>query len=274
MIAALAGLFLSAALAAPGDLRAELDALEGASDAALQAQAAGPWREALLAQAGLAERHHTGLTVLAANLTPVRTRKGTPRFVDEALTEPGLAPLLLVRLVEAGDPADVRVALVDAARRAQADPALVAGLIGVEEDPAVRRMLVEVLSGAPTAVAGPALVRASTDPSPEVRAGAARAIGAHPDGASLGAPLLALLTDPEAAVRTEACRASGWLGIAEAWALLTARVADPDPTVRLRAIRALQRIDPAGAAQHPAVMGAVGDPDAKVARAARQVTAG
>ena len=274
MIPTLAGLLMSVAFAAPGDLSAELDALASAPEPVLQAQAEGPWREALLAQAALSERQHPGLTVLAANLTPIRTRKGTPRFVDEALTEPGLAPLLLVRLVEAGDPVDVRVALVDAARRAEADPALVAGLIGVEADPAVRRMLVESLSGAPLAVAEPELVRASADPSPDVRAGPARAIGAHPNGASLGTPLLALLVDPAAAVRIEACRASGWLGISEAWALLSARVADPDPTVRLRAIRALQRIDPARAALHPAVLGSVGDPDAKVARAARQVTGG
>lgn len=272
MIPALAGLFLSVALAAPGDLRADLDALEAVPDATLQAQVAGPWREALLAQATLAERQHPGLTVLAANLTPVRTRKGTPRFIDEALAEPGLAPLLLVRLAESGDPADVRVALVDAARRAEADPAVMAGLASVEADPAVRRMLVESLAGAPLPVAADVLVRAASDPDPTVRAGAARAIGAHPAGASLGAPLLALLDDADAAVRVEACRASGWLGVSEAWGLLSDRVGDPDPTVRLRAIRALQRIDPTRAAQSAVVRGAVGDPDPKVARAANQVT--
>ena len=86
------------------------------------------------------------------------------------------------------------------------------------------------------------------------------------------AALVARLKDPDPAVRAAAGQALGWFAHAPAWAALEASVADEDATVRLRALRALQRIDARRAADSAAVQAAARDLDPKVARAAQQIT--
>lgn len=233
-----------------------------------------PWSQTLAAQVVEAERDEPALAALVATVPPVRTRAGTLRFTDASLLAPDAAPLLLARLVTAEADTAERVALVGAAARSTGSWApTVAALVPLETDPAVRRMLVEVLAQAPLEVAAPALEAAAGDAAAPVRAAAARAIGGHPDGLALHDLLARLLDDAAPAVRAEAARSAGWLGAATLWGALAARVEDDEAAVRLRAIRALQRLDPTRAAGLSAIAAATRDRNAKVARAAQQVRA-
>ncbi len=276
-IALLVGALAPAAQAAvPVDVAAAVDAARGLDLPALEARAAGAdWVVALGAEAALARSRSPALVAELEGLLPAPTRSGALRFTAPSVREHDATAPLLVRLAAGADTAPVRVALVDAAMRSGGDWAgPMAELARIETDAEVRRMMVEVLARAPGAVAQPALAAALVDLDPAVRAAGARAVSAHDDGAGLDDALVALVADPSAEVRVEACRGLGWHGVRAGWDALVGAVADNDPAVRLRALRALQRIDPAAAAALPAVQAATADGDAKVARAAGQIVGG
>jgi HEAT repeat protein len=276
MSALLLALSLAAQAAVPAASLASLDrgrSLKGpAQEAALQST---DWAVALGAQVARVDAEAPELAASLRRLAPIPTRAGTVRFAGPLLREPGAAPVLLARLVEGNDSAELRVALADAAARSAGDwQSTVAALAQVESDGAVRRMLVEVLDKAPLALVEEPLAAATHDLDAGVRAAAARAIGGHEQGAALGGALVPLVSDSSVEVRVEACRSLGWLGVDAGWDALVVAIADESPEVRLRALRALQRIDASRAAQLSEVRAAVQDADAKVSRAAGQILGG
>jgi len=222
----------------------------------------------------LGQRHHPELYTSWAEAEPVRTRSGFLRFAGPQVDDARLAPLFLERLVHGDEPPAVRAALAEVLPRTGGDwSEAAAALATTEADPDVRAILVAVLRRAEAGPALDGLHKALGDPDPHVRAEAARAIGWRPDGAALADALLPLLADPHAEPRTNAARALGWLQVRGAFDPLAAGLTDPDPTVRLTTLRAMERLDAPRLATLPQLTDLVADPDPRVARAASGISA-
>jgi HEAT repeat protein len=116
-----------------------------------------------------------------------------------------------------------------------------------DQRPAVRRIALWGLSEMRPAVAAEAAAPVSrllTDPAPEVRAQAARALGDF--GAAGEADGIArLLADPHPVVRREAAHALGDLQSPATRGALMRALKDPDPAVRTKAAWALRQVDEA-----------------------------
>lgn len=207
-------------------------------------------------------------------LPPRSTRGGLLVFADPAMDRPGATTLLADRLAHGGESTEVRVALAQAvARDPGSDLGVVMGLFSAEPEGQVRAALISGLRRHPdqaAAVAG--LRQGMADPSAAVRAEAAGSAGYREGGEALGPDLIRLLTDPEAEVRGLAARSLGWLHVDAAFEPLLGLLDDPSGEVRLQALRALERVDAARARTSAEVRGLAGDSDARVARAAQELT--
>jgi len=245
----------------------------GLSDEALEALAEHPdWRVRVQAMAALSARRDPALAATVASAQPSMSRAGVLRFADPALVQDAAVPLMVDRLVHGGDDAQGRAAIVDMLRRTRGDwTDAVVALIPAEPDPWARAAMVAALEKAPGASAMDGIRAAAADPAAQVRAAAMRAVGGRSDGAEQADIVLAGLSDPEPQVRADAAQAAGWRHIAAAWAPLVGLLADRDASVRLRALRGLQKLDPAQAAHLPLVDALCHDPDPKVQAAARSI---
>jgi HEAT repeat protein len=194
-------------------------------------------------------------------------------FVDQAFEDPRSRPALLERLLHGGDDAPVREGLaVRLAATGSNWDAFVPRLLAVEPDPGVRVVLVWTLRGASGAQAVSALAAALVDESPRVRAQAARNSGYLNESSAIEPALISTLSDLDPAVRAAAARSLGWLESSEAAVALELLLADRTSEVRLRALRALSRIDPARAGLWDRLPTLEQDPDSRVARLARRLT--
>jgi len=136
-----------------------------------------------------------------------------------------------------------------------------------------RRPLMQSLRRAAPEHALPVLRAGLAAPDPAVRAAAALATGRRHDGRTLAPQLLALATsDAAISVRVAACRGLGQLRLPGAWAPLQQNLSHEAAEVRVAALRALARIDPARAAELPELGPLQLDPDARVAGAATKVS--
>ncbi|MBN2800303.1 MAG: HEAT repeat domain-containing protein [Deltaproteobacteria bacterium] len=205
---------------------------------------------------------------------PSPTRAGFPRFASPAMRAPALRPLIVERLRAGGEDEATRAALAELLARSgpELEPALL-GLIAEEQGPMVRRMLVSHLRWAEAEVCAQGLPLALGDADPGVRAEAAYVVGHRSDGARFAPSVVPLLSDAEPAVRAGAARALGWIAYAPAFDGLSALLVDPEPEVRLRSLRALERVDAARAAALPQLGALARDPDPRVARAAARLQA-
>lgn len=201
-------------------------------------------------------------------MEPRSTRAGTARFTGPLVRNPVAAAVFLDRLTSPeGASPEVRAALVEALPRTTGPfgPAVIDLLAG-ETDASVRVAMVASLrtADASSALAGLEVGLADADAS--VRLIAARTVARRADGVQLEEELLAAAGDPELGVKSEAIRTLGVLEIASAKNLITAELAAADADLRLSAVRALTRIDPAFAAER--VQALVTDGDPRVAKAA------
>jgi HEAT repeat protein len=83
--------------------------------------------------------------------------------------------------------------------------------------------------------------------------------------------LAQVLDDPSPAVRASAARSLGTLRDPAAFVALLPLLDDADPDVRLQALHAVERVDPVGAAELSQLDGLCVDADPRVARAAFQL---
>ncbi|MFD5507427.1 fumarate reductase/succinate dehydrogenase flavoprotein subunit [Streptomyces sp. NPDC127051] len=131
-----------------------------------------------------------------------------------------------------------------------------------DPDPGVRTAAVGVVTETVPAGAGPALAAALADPAPAVRAAAAGSLRelleVLPGDPELGAALRAALPVPDPVVRAAALEALRALRLGGA-ALYAQSLADPDPEVRIHAVRALVSVDAV-----PALARAAADPAREV----------
>ena len=208
-----------------------------------------------------------------SGLRPIRTRKGTPRFVGELLRDPAAADVLLGRLVEGEDDPMLRAALVEALPRTGGHygTALVS-LLSEESDADVRVVMVAALERADALSARAGLSAALHDADPSVRAEAARVTSMRADGDVLAAALEGVLDDEASQVRAAAAHSLGVLESTDARDALLGGLDDADPVVRLESLRGLERIDPAFTASLPQLSSLQSDDDARVARVAARVT--
>lgn len=128
--------------------------------------------------------------------------------------------------------------------------------------------------GARAAEAAPALGRALSDESPEVRSQAALSLGAM--GAEGAAVLVEALQDADSLARSEAARGLSYLRPPPDAAVpgLIPMLRDPDVDVRSCAARALALIGPGAKDALPALTNRLADPDKKVAAAAGEAIVG
>jgi len=259
----------NAAMAAPS---ARALASASVTDATLSALATDAgWRVRARAAAALVWRTDAPLAEAITTLPPVRTRTGAARFTDGRLRGAAATPLLVERLLSGAGTSGERAALVEALRLSEGTWSdAVPALLATEADAAVREQLAGALRYADAEHAAAGLPLAAKDASAAVRAAAMRAVGSREDGAAYAALALAGLSDPDADVRAHAARSVGWLGLSAGWDGVAALLSDPDAEVRLKAVAALERLDPAAAAALPAMRARVSDPDARVARAAER----
>lgn len=207
------------------------------------------------------------------SVEPQATRSGFLRLVGPELEDPNAAPVLLHRYLEGGDDPEAKAAVVAALGRSGGDyaPALV-DLLASEPDATVRVGMVSALRRAEGPAAVEALAIALADPDAEVRLSAAINAGRHEQGAQLAEPLTTALADPEPRVQAKAARTIGILKI-EAFEPLKSLLTSEDAEVRLRALQAIDRIDPDYAAGLSLLDELSADSDATVARAAQRIAA-
>ncbi len=204
---------------------------------------------------------------------PVRaTRAGFPRITGPIVRDRDAAPILIHRLLTAGESAEVRAAIVDALPRTEGDfSAAVAELITTETDERVRELLSSALARAQAPFALEGLAVGLTDASPRVRAEAVRSLGRRTDGASLATGLVTALGDGDVVVQQEAARALGNLEVRSAADALVGALASPDADLRRHSLRALSRVDPERARTLPQLQTLRSDPDPKIARLADEL---
>lgn len=218
-------------------------------------------------------REDRTLAQTVETLSPRVNRAGQLMFTDPSLDAPGATTLLSDRLLHSGESPDVRVALARAvAQDGSADLRVVMGIFASEKDERVRATLISGLrrhNDQTGAVEG--LRLAMSDPSATVRAEAAGSAGYRNGGEALGPDLIRLLADPSAEVRGLAARSLGWLHVEESYEGLLGLLSDSNSDVRLQALHALERVNESRARTAPEVIGLMGDPDPRVARAASEI---
>lgn len=233
---------------------------------------AGDWKAEAAQDADTVRKTDPDRVLAFGELQPIRTRKGTLRFVGEAVRDPAAAPLLLARLAEGESDPEVRAALIEALPRTGGDygGALVE-MLGEEEDADLRVQMIAALERADAGAATEGLRVGLTDADPAVRVEAARVAGMRADGSALQPELVDALSDEAPPVRAAAARSIGVLALEDARDALLAGVADADDEVRLESLRAVGRLDPAFARTLPALKALQSDDDARISAVAAKL---
>lgn len=233
---------------------------------------ADDWEAWVAAEVDRLRQHAPQLYAAIRDLAPRSTRAGFPRFTGPDVRHPEAAVLLLDRLVNGNETAQVRAALVEALpRTGGAFGPAVLDLMEREKDARVREVMVGSLRHADASSALRGLGRGLADADPGVRAEAARTLARRRDGAELSDALLSAASDPDPDVQLASVRTLGVLQIEAAEAKLVDLLAAGDADLRLHALRSLGRIDPERAAKRPEVSSMRDDPDARVAKLASEL---
>jgi len=140
-----------------------------------------------------------------------------------------------------------------------------------QASPVLRGAALSALTRHPDPRAGELLAAGLQDADPVVREISASVLGRRADASALGAALARAAADPSADVRRLAVRGLGYHRLTAHQDVVTARLGDRDPTVRLAALRALERLDADAAVQRARTL--VEDADPAVRRAAQGLLA-
>ena len=204
---------------------------------------------------------------------PITTRAGYPRFVGDWMTDERATALLLSRLVEGADSANVRAAIVEALPRTTGswEPAITA-LWDETDSTVVRRMMVLTLEESEHPAAVDALREAAQWTDAITRSAALRAMTWRKDALRFGSNFVQGLEDEDATVRATAARAAGLHAVDDAKSGLARLLeSERDTQVRLAAVLALGQIDPGYARSLGVVQRLSTDSDRRVARAAQRI---
>lgn len=246
---------------------------EAVADGDLAALAMHPdWRVRTQAAIVLLRRTDPDLHAWVWQARPIPDRAGRrARFPFEAMLRDGADAAIVERILRGDEPMAVRAGLAGTLA-GRADWGLdQVGLLGVLDEPEMRAAVADALRFSEPGAAIQGLALALSDPSPAVRAAAARSAGWREDGANLTEELVATLADPAEEPRAMAARALGWLGVARAQAPLQGLLGDASAEVRLHALRSLDRIDPLAVPRLPELDDLMADLDPRVARVARRI---
>lgn len=179
-----------------------------------------------------------------AGATRTRTRVGSVRYLDPVLQQAGGVAWLFDQL-DLDHPADIRRGYAEALTRLLADAPpgddhlRWVARVTKEQDPLVAGTLIDGLGHADGQTAAAGLTAALRRPEADLRRLAALTASFAPPSDTLTAALVAAALDPSPAVRAEAARALGVLGAADG---LAAFARDPDPAVQAAVARAQLRI--------------------------------
>jgi HEAT repeat protein len=233
------------------------------------------WQVRLEAQAVISWRTDVERAEAAWAALPATTRAGFWRFTATELTDPLVTPVLLERMAHADEHAELRGALAEVIARTTGEDIWevpFAAWLSSEPSAYVREGMVHGLRDASAATAIPALTAALDDPSPGIRAEAARSLTSHKSGALAAEALRDALSDRDASVRAAAARALGVLGVSASASDVAALASDADAEVRLQVLHALDRLDRPRAAA--IAIGMQADSDARVSRLAVKLAGG
>lgn len=222
-----------------------------------------PWTDAV-------DATPPGLARQVDDARPGLARNGDPVFLGSVPS--GAGPAIMARLVRQQDPLETRVALVRWLRRSDSGIApWIRSWLPRERAPEVRVAMVHALRRLQGVAADAALRDALDDRDAAVRAAAAVVAG-YSDSAELVPRLISATRDADTEVASLAARSLGWMGAAQGFDPIVQLLAVPDEDVRLRAVRALERLDSSRAAQLPALRALATDPSPRLSRAVRGLT--
>lgn len=205
------------------------------------------WRSRLAVAVRDLQKTDPALLARLEQLQPTRGVDDELSFAAEGLHDKRAATVLLRRLLQGKDPADVRAAIVDALPLTGGDwQEGAAAMVGLDASPLVRKKLIEVMRYAepPHSVTG--LRHGFKDEDPAVNVAAARAAGFHKHGDELFTELYSATFDADGDLRAAAVQALGMLKLPRSREILVKALADDDREVRLQAFLALEQLDPDG----------------------------
>jgi HEAT repeats len=261
-----------AALAAPAHVEALATRTTVELDRATRT--AATWQERHDARLALAWRADPDAAALAWEGTPVLSRTMVPLFTGPDFHGEVAGVVLVDRLRRGEVSTDWRGGLALAAVRAGGVPAEdLIGLFRDEPSAEARAVLLDVLKDAEKGLALAGLAEAMADDSATVRAAALQVLGGRADGAARADLVLTGTRDADPEVRAAAFQAVGWLGLSDLWDAAVVGLADPQARVRMKALRALERLDADRAVTLPEVQAMSQDPDTSVASVARRLLA-
>lgn len=233
------------------------------------------WHVGLTAQALQAWRADPVKATETWEATPARRRDGAFVFRGE-----GTTAVIGERLQHRAESVAVRRALVDWLGRSTAVwPRWADSAYQSEADPQVRAAWIDLAEKAESpsrldqgADGRNVVLMGFTDADARVRSASARVSG-YLDAPRTLEALKVATTDASDEVAGLAARALGWRRASGAYETVAAVLDRADPRARLWAVRALQRLDAGKAAQDARLVDLRNDPDARVSRAATEVTA-
>lgn len=210
------------------------------------------WRSRLAVAVRALQTSDPALLDRLSALQPTRGVDGELTFATANLQDRRAATVLLRRLLQGQDPAQVRRALVDALPLTGGDwQEGAAALVGLDASPQVRKQLIEVMRHVPAPHGIHGLRLGFKDEDPDVNVAAARAAGFHKQGAELFPELYSATFDSDWDLRAAAVQALGMLKVPRSREILIKSLGDEEREVRLQALLALEQLDPDGLLELP-----------------------
>ncbi len=198
---------------------------------------------------------------------PRATRKpDLLRFSDPFLKEAQWVPVHAARLLNTDTPVPVQLALISLLQPHDLTE-VGASLLPLFESNVVevRATMVELLPSLPLDTQTQALRQLTEDESSMVRAQSLRVVARHL-GTEHSDFLLSGLNDEAVDVRVHAVKGLGWNDVDTAPAYIEPLLKDENATVRLNALRTMERLHPGAVLKMDVVAVLVADPDPKVRR--------
>ncbi|WP_141733371.1 HEAT repeat domain-containing protein [Oligoflexus tunisiensis] len=204
-----------------------------------------PWQTRIMADMEAFKKENNKDYQALMELRPRITRSRSLKFIDARLAHPRAASVLLYRLMNDNAKPEVREALVAAISQSSGEYAdAMLDLMAKEPAAAVRARMVSVLRHADEQATLQGLQLGFKDPSPLVRAAAARTIGKLEKNPQLSNLLMTNLKDQDSTVQIAAIQSARILKLSEASGTLEALLSSSNPSVRLESLYAIGQLAP------------------------------